>query len=406
MKKLLFVSCVAALGLAACSNDDVVMEQRDAASTIDFAVTSDNGNTRAADVYCNTNMPGSFKVYAVTDGKTYINGDLIENTASSGSTAKWENQSGSRYWPDTSVDFYAQVNGDDVFQWDASAAPTFANFTVNNSVAAQTDLMYAVKTGQTKAATEGEQAPVALNFHHALSQVVFYAKNENPNIYVEITGISVGGVKNSGTYTLPQADTDENIAHGTATGTASNGGHGTWAFGTTTDTYSVTFPAVKLTGASDAVAQNLTDNTNRNADDFGHADGTTNSFGNAMLLLPQGAFTALPESANADGQLDLTKDGVYFKVLCTIYNVADTTATDLTDNVKLWDNKEIYIPVSGTWNEGMKYIYTLAFGKGNGGIDPDGPKPALIPITYDVTVDEFIPISGDNTSMEYDFSSK
>lgn len=401
MKNILLACAVVAVGLTACTNDDVVMEKSVDANQITFAPTADNGNTRAADVYCNTNMPSAFKVYAATDGMKYIDGDVIENTGS-----VWENTSGKRYWPDTAVDFYAQANGDDVFEWnDPASAPQFVNFTVNPDVASQTDLLYSVKTNQSKPASDA-QTPVALNFHHALSQVVFYAKNINPNIYVEVTGVSVGGVKNNGTYTFPTGDTDGNVAHGTSTGTSSNGAQGTWALGTTTGVYDVTFPTVKLVGATDATAENLTDNTNLNSGDLGHggtADNPgTNSYGNAMLLLPQGAFTALPVVGNSSNQLDLTQDGVYFKVRCTIYNVADPTASDLTQNVKIWDNKEIYIPVSGTWNEGMKYVYTLVFGDGNGGIDPDGPKPVLVPITYNVTVDEFIPVSQSDINMNYD----
>lgn len=402
MKSTIFTLGVILLGLTACSNDDVVEQRSHDGNQISFSPTAENGNTRAADVYCNTNMPESFKVYAVTDGKLYIDGDVVAK----GSGSTWEDQSGTRYWPDTAVDFYGQVNGDDYFTIDASSAPQFANFTVKNTVADQVDLMYAVKTNQTKAATADAQSPVALNFHHALSQIVFYAKNVNPNIYVEITGVSVGGVKNNGTYTFPQGDTDANVEHGVAEGTESNGAKGTWALGTTTDTYSATFNAVKLVGdKTNPVVMNLTDNPNRNADDYGHA-GTvdnpgTNDFSNAMLLLPQGTFNALEVAANASSQLDLTKDGVYFKVLCTIYNVSDPSAADLTDNVKIWDNKEIYIPVSGTWNEGMKYIYTLVFGDGNGGIDPDGPKPALIPISYNVTIDEFIPADQGEINMDY-----
>lgn len=379
------------------------MEQNDA-TKINFAVTAANGNSRAADVFCNTNMPSEFKVYAVTNGNTYINGDVIKNTATSG-TATWENQSGNRYWPDTPVDFYAQVNGDDYFKWNASSAPTFENFTVNDAVASQTDLLYAVKTGQTKATT-GTQSPVTLNFHHALSQIVFYAKNVNPNIYVEVTGVSVCNVKNSGTYTLPTEDTDANIPHGTTTGTSSNGGKGTWDYGTnpTTGSYSVTFDAVSLKGdATNPEVKNLTDNTNTTSD-FGH-DGTadapgTNVFNNAMILMPQADFAALVVNEGSGNLDEANLTGVYFKVKCTIWNVADTTAElpSATD-VKLWDDKEIYIPVSGTWDEGLKYIYTLVFGDGNGGWDPHGPKPVLVPITFTVTVDEFIPVSGGNQDI-------
>lgn len=384
MKKILF-GCMLAIGLASCSNDEVILEQNDA-NKINFAVTT-MGNTRAKDVFCNNNKPGEFSVYATVGGATFINGDLIKNEG-----GKWENKSGNRYWPDSKVDFYAHVNGGTNFQWN-NDKPKFENFTVDNTVAEQLDLLYAVKTQQEKSTS-----PVTLNFHHALSQVVFYAKNKNPNLYVEITGVSVCNVKNNGTYTLPNTDTDANVAHGAKTDTP-DGGQGSWAFGETTDSYSVTFDAVKLVGDKDApVVHNLTDNTNLAADSFGHGEGEENAFGNAMILMPQGSFDAL-EIAEKTKFDEATAEGVYFKLQCTIYNVADPEAEDLTQNIKFWDNKDIIIPVSGEWKEGMKYIYTFVFGEGDGGwdpTDPDDPKPVLVPITFDVTVDEFIPVVNDD----------
>lgn len=399
MKKIL-LGCVMVAALASCSNDDTILERKSSDdSSIKFAVTT-QGATRASDVYCNTNMPGEFKVYATAGGQTFINGDIIKNTASEGQAAVWENQSANRYWPDSTLDFFAQVNGDDYFSLNAGA-PTFDNFIVNDDVASQTDLLYAVKTGQAKATTGTE---VDLNFRHALSQVVFYAKNINPDIYVVVEGVSVCGVNNSGTYTFPTSSTDTNVEHGATPGTAISGGQGSWALGTTKGSYSVTLAdSVPLVGATDAVAVSLTDNTNVNADSS-HA-GTaaapgTNAFGDAMILMPQ-TLTAIQLSEGQGNIDEATAQGVYFKVKCKIYNVADASATgeDLSKNVLLWgDDKDIYIPVSGTWNEGMKYVYTLVFGDGNGGWDPDGPKPVLVPITFTVSVDEFIPVS--STSEE------
>ena len=78
-------------------------------------------------------------------------------------------------------------------------------------------MLYAVKLNQTRTTTETgtgdepvvvEGAPVSLNFRHALSQIVFQAKNTNPNLYVEISGVKLVNVDDKGNYTLPEKDTD------------------------------------------------------------------------------------------------------------------------------------------------------------------------------------------------------
>lgn len=396
MKKIL-LGCVMVAALASCSNDDTILEKKTDDSSIKFDVIT-QGATRAEDIFCNANMPGQFKVYATIDGQTFINGDIISNTASAGEAAKWENLSANRYWPDSSVDFFAQVGGDDVFALN-SGAPKFENFTVNSDVASQTDLLYAVKTGQVK---DSVASPVDLNFRHALSQIVFYAKNVNPDIFVEVSGVSVCGVANSGTYTFPTESTDGNVAHGTAADSTATapGAQGSWELASSTGSYSVTFDSVALKGAKDAVAVSLTDNSNTNAD-LGHGDAAENAFGNAMLLMPQADFKGITLAQGAGSIDESTLQGVYFKVKCKIYNVADPTAADLTQNVVLWSgDKDVYIPVSGTWKEGMKYVYTLVFGDGNGGWDPDGPKPVLVPISFTVSVDEFIPVNGSADDVE------
>lgn len=64
------------------------------------------------------------------------------------------------------------------------------------------------------------------------------------------------------------------------------------------------------------------------------------------------------------------------------------------------------------WEEGKKYTYTFVFGKGHGGYDPDPedpdpnpddpyvPDPVLVPITFEVSVDEFIPVVGEEITGE------
>ena len=62
----------------------------------------------------------------------------------------------------------------------------------------------------------------------------------------------------------------------------------------------------------------------------------------------------------------------------------------------------VAIPTSDIkWEQGKKYVYTFIFGEGGGYIppvdpeepdtDPEDPgKPVLVPITFQVTVDDFI----------------
>ena len=93
---------------------------------------------------------------------------------------------------------------------------------------------------------------------------------------------------------------------------------------------------------------------------------------------------------------------------CQIYNVAGTTVNKNTD-VCLWGNggaEDVAIPVALNWEQGKKYIYTFVFGDGNGGYDPDpddpdpDPTPVLVPITFEVTVDDFVPVTEEEVKMD------
>lgn len=383
MKKIVSGITVLAL-LVSCSKEEVIDVNHDG-DEITFDVVT-NSATRAADVYCNNNMPEGFYVSAISDGQTYIDKDQIANEDGS-----WVNKSGVRYWPATPVDFYAYYNDNGSYQWsvaEGKAVAKFVNFKVNDDVAAQQDLIYAVKTNQSKPAEDAANTPVALNFRHALSQVVFQAKNTNANLYVEISGVKVVNVGNTNTFTFPSVDTDDNIVDHTGATTAYPSeaqGWGTWEpLAAGTAVYGVTFPAAAVKGDSQIVALTTTD-------DWGKA-GEFNS--NTMLLLPQ---TTTP--VDIDKQFG-TDGGSYFLVNCIIKNVSGEQVSD--DDVYLWgDNstgawqpKELAIPVAFSWEQGKKYIYTLVFGEGNGGYDPDPedpkPDPVLVPITFTVSVDDFV----------------
>ena len=386
------------MAMASCSQDETIGINHDG-DEITFNVVTNNA-TRASDVYCNQNLPKEFYVSAISDGKTYIDKDHV-----TGSNGSWTNTSGTRYWPETAVDFYAHVNGGDAYKWsvnEGKATAKFENFAVNGTVADQVDLLYAVKTGQKKA-----DGKVNLNFRHALSQIVFQAKNTNANLYVEIAGVSVANVGGTNTFTFPSVNTEANIvdhdenADGVyedgefGSGISYDGSWGTWGNLTSrTEKYDVDFNKTPVKGNNTLVALTTANET----------DKEYNS--KAMLLLPQTTSAWDPEANPVPDAAGNT--GSYLLVDCAIFNVAGTDYAE-GDDVCLWgelkegtwNTKELAIPVAFDWQQGKKYVYTLVFGEGNGGYnpdpedpDPENPDPVLVPITFEITVDDFELVDG------------
>lgn len=393
-----------ALVLAACSKNEVFEVNQDG-NEIQYSVVANNA-TKAADIYCNNNKPAEFTVFAESsDGKTYINGDKIITAGDN----TWVNESGTRFWPnDLSLDFYAIVNG--TITWNVSAggnAPaTIVDYDVPTTVADQQDLLYAVKTGQQKGATAEATKPVTLNFRHALSQVVFQAKNTNENLYVEISGVKIVNVANKNTFTFPTSDTDnETLVDENHDGSFENGDYGSANWGTWatlapesgaagSTVYPVTFDKVVLDGKTTIV--NLTNNA---GDEFN---------ANALLLLPQTAKAWNPAEVTRPEVTGRAADGSYFLVNCAIYNIAGESFAAATDT-PLWgttaEHKEVAVPVEINWEQGKKYVYTFVFGEGGGfdpenpDPDPENPDPVLVPVTFKVSVDDFVSVANSDIDM-------
>ena len=380
MKLKLFLLATSAVALASCSSDAVVEDQQ-AANAIQFGVTTGNAS-RAASYYCNNDKPAQFNVWAkVKQGdafKTYFeNESFVKKT----DAATWTIASGvERYWPNEEISFYAAKNDDKdgaefaTVNWN-SGAPTI-DMTVKTEASIQEDLLYAYtvtsKTGSMVAGTKNK-AVANLNFRHALSQVVFKAQNKNKNIYVEISEVQVANLNTKGTFTFPTEVTNDNLQDhdqkgdlSTKTGIGSWAGQSVPAATTTTGV----FTAVEALG--DGVVVNLTNN-----------EGTEKAnIVNSLIVLPQ-TLAAWDHAAAP------STTGAYFKVKCLIKNVAAGNGTKATaDDVTLYNNY-IYIPVNVAWEVGKKYIYTFVFSeKGHGGYDEDG-NDVLIPIEFNVTVDDF-----------------
>lgn len=375
MKTKYLFGAMAALMMAACSQDEVVSVRQDG---IAYGVSAGT-QTRAADSYCNNTLPDYFKVWAKSADGLYINGDKIVN-----SDGVWTDADGTRYWPDgKTLDFYAEVNGDEEFSFN-NGAPTFNDFTVKDAVAEQVDLMYSVRKGQTKTVDK-----VQLNFRHALSQVCFRAKNNTKNMSVVIKGVSVGHLTEKGTFTFPAADTDYNYAEHSDNNVDPekevNGG--TWAIPSGAQ-YNKKYSVAPLNGnvtLAPGTASNLTC----------PEDNHENGFGQVLTLLPQTVAAWNPTKAGTDW------NGAYFLVDLALSNITeDDGGAEVSTTVY---TGEAAIPVNVAWVQGYRYIYTFVFDEGgNGGWtpDPENPKPVLTTIKYDVTVDDFIPVNPDGGDTE------
>lgn len=395
MKKSYLWGAFAVMALVSCSQDEVVNIPQ---SEIKYSVVA-NKASRADDVFCNNNKPEHFYVSAIynpaAEGGTssvYFTKDYLYSEDGGGYS-----QDNSRYWPDAdsgSLDFYAYVNGDNKTDVDfaiTTTGATISNYVVKNAVDTQDDLIYAVKTEQTKTSEK-----IQLNFRHALSQIVFQAANRNPNIYVEISGVEVHNVLNRGTFTFPINDTDDNFddhnqngAGNTSTDDTYNAfgeTQGTWELGTSTDDYRVEFDAIPVPYSVGKV--NLTNNVI-----FESSDDVYDNFEEdlnealAMLLMPQKTDALNTEDVTWKEGVTEIAGGAYFLVYCKIWNVA---GEEYEEGDVLLYGKPILIPVNVEWKQGHKYVYTFVFNKqGDGGIDPDDGDPVLVPITYEVLVDDF-----------------
>lgn len=380
MKIKYLFGAAAALMIAACSQDELVSVKQDG---IAYSVTAAT-QTRAADSYCNNVLPESFKVWArTTDGNLYINGDVIKNES-----GVWTDQAGTRYWPETkALDFYAQVNGDAEFRLN-DGAPAFENFTVNDDVTRQVDLIYSVKKGQTK--PESADKKVILNFRHALSQVCFRARNNMKNMSVEVTGVSVGHLTNTGTFALPTESTDENYIHhdDTDDNTKTLNG-GVWTIPADA-AYNKRYDVSPIGGsvvlpADSKTVMNLTC----------PAKDHENDFAQVLTLLPQEVNAWDPTVKASD------YNGAYFLVKVVLSNIVKND--DGADVATVVYDGYAAVPVNVNWEQGYRYIYTFVFDEGGDGgwtPDPSDPKPVLTSVKYDVTVDDFIPVEKDDTKMD------
>ena len=373
MKSKYLAVALSAVALTACNNEDVLEVNQ--GRGISFQVATE-ASTRAQAT--TTNTITEFKVWGFTDNKTLMNGLEVSNESN-----KWT-YDGTIFWPATDVDFYSVSPNDVTGVSITSSSQKITGFTVDTDQSKQVDLLYAVNKGETKDDHAEGSKPVNINFRHALSQIVFKAKNTNENLKVIIKGVKIANIKKKGDFTYPTSATTNNVA--SESGSITSGTQGTWGTPTDATTFSAGMDAngVTLNGKVET-AVDLTTTTGENAN---------KTYTGALFMIPQ-ALT--PWNPATTGALSQTNTGVYFLLNCQILSGTNK-------DIQVWpsdaeeDYADIAVPAETlTWEQGKKYVYTFIFGEGAGyepGENPD-PKPTLVGIDFTVTVDEFIAVNPD-----------
>ena len=380
-KNNLLILAVAALGFAACANDETtaVNEKLAESNAISFR-TFVGGQMRAADVTTeNLNAAGgTFYVTArhTVDATTttyFDNVPFVYNASTS-----TFNSDKKYYWPAAgTLDFFAYTPAEKA---DELARTNYKTFTVTPSttVANQLDLVFANTDGKTKV---GSSAGVPINFRHAQSKIVVKVKNsETSNLKFEITGMKIVNVDGSATFTY----NDET----TPTGDGNTDGTGALLVGdwtnnndTRTAVYTTTFSANTVSAKQDASL-------------FLNGSGTigTEDEHLNMILIPQTTPDATTEYSEAT--VNAQYSGSYIALKMVIKdNVNDIVIADATTNVDT-KNKWAMWPVKFTWQPGKKYTYTIDLAGGGYwelnddadiALDPvlDGAEIKFVTVTVD-----------------------
>lgn len=347
MKRILLVATMASVALASCVKDESV-DLTQQAKKLSFEAPVMGTQSRAdvtGEIY-GTDYPTDeeFAVYAVQH-----NGDLTTWNAATGFWTNdkatpitvtkegngWEEENGTDYyWPKASdenvkLSFAAYSPAELPNGATASygtAGLTITDFTVNNNVSEQIDLMFSDRTlNQTEAdnATDG----VSINFNHALSSIVFSAVENDANAGYQITGITIQG------DFVTKATFNETVTDGSTyvynVGGTSNTAVPAWSNPTTTtgQKYTPSFTAYTVTGTT-------TEFTGGN--DAGQAK-------TAILTIPQ----TIPNNAKVTITYVYTPNngvgGTYNKTVN--FSEFITTGTPIT-----------------AWEVGKRYTYLFQFG--------------------------------------------
>ena len=241
----------------------------------------------------------AFPGTASTDEPTpFIASQIVSRTGES-SPYSWP-YTGPQYWPQgKKVSFFAYAPTTGV-TYAAPAAAGWPGFTYTVAAeASQADLVVAQRTSQDATSNNGS---VALNFNHALSQILFSAKCANADFSAVVKTIELSGIQNAGPYTFATTAPEGTAIEGSWSGVKGAEGY------------------AYLTNGTAAIAKTTSD----------PIAGTNG----ALMLMPQ------------------TLTGAKLKVVYTV-------TIGSGDSEQSFDVTKENVELTGTWAPGMKYTYDL-----------------------------------------------
>ena len=346
MKKSLFIMALGAIALTSCSQDEIIEVKKDA---ISFAVATENASRATATTAATLE---NFVVYANENGQgglPYLTGVTASKTETGGGAGVFQLAS-TYYWPIKALDFYCISPAVPTGTIAVSAnVPSLSTYTVDSDHAE--DLLYSVSMNTAKG-----DGVADINFRHALSMIQFnIASDATYGLDVEVSEIQICNIDKTGAYALPSTTTSPNLDANPDLD-ASTVTRGVWS---DNNTQVSNYKWGDYENASLGLAS--TDNV--------ETAGTDETKSIVYFVLPQTVTPASPANW----------ENTYFKIYCLLKK----------DGVAV-HNGYVAVPATApadAWKEGNKYIYTLTFGKG-GGYIPDTENPAIIPISFDITVDE------------------
>ena len=215
MKSKVLLAALSAVALTACNNDEVL--EMNQGRGIQFRVATEVTTKATATT---TNTIDKFKVWGFTDNKTLMNGVVVSK-----SNGAWSYDN-TVFWPESNVDFYSVSPTENIGGTVSitNNEQKITDFTVNTDQSQQVDLLYAVNKGESK--ESHKSSAVQVNFRHALSQIIFKAKNTNSSLKVSIKDVRVANVLKGGTFTYPSSSTT--TQNTSASGTIEAGTQGSW----------------------------------------------------------------------------------------------------------------------------------------------------------------------------------
>lgn len=429
--KLFTLAAVGSMMLAACSSEEIVEDKALAQNEIAFTITTGKPS-RALSLWNDQNRPFDKMYVSAKSSLTntsagqevyFANDEFYFNGTS------WRASGSSRLWPSYDLDFYAYVGNvkatmgeDGSYSYESSAydsddyaltdktqffaegrgidrAPVITNFKVNPDVSQQVDLLVAYLGGQNKSNLTGTRAN--LNFRHALSQVVFKARNENSNIYIVVYGITLVGPRDLGTFTFPipyvikpegASETMKlpvSSANSETPLTAS-----AWQVSNDASTTDMSRFNVNLTNSTgEGIALSAFATFDGDGKEVDRTQNLTDDLAKAMLMIPQHAEKATEKSAFLSSP--------HILLNCVIYNVSDEKKDPsvASNRTMIWGDetktgaecaKNILIPFGYDWIPGYKHGYTIVFGKdGGNGYDPGTLDPVSTAIEFTISVESF-----------------